>query len=280
MTTSPAAPTRGAAASPVRKVPLPLVARTLTVRRVDDLSASLRRIVLAGPELEGFASDGPTDHLKVYFPAGPDARPALPALVDGHWTDGPGIVQRDYTVRTFDRSAGEVALEMVAGRHGPASRWAAQAEPSQMLGLLGPRSSKIVPLDRDWYLLAADEAGLPALRNWLDRVPVTARVKAFIEVDGPADEPSLPPHPRLEVTWLHRGDAPAGSTTLLADAVAGARFGAADGAGWIWAGGEASAIRAIRRHLSSDRGLDRSSFAMTGYWRLGVAEFDHHSPDA
>ncbi|WP_024286134.1 siderophore-interacting protein [Cellulomonas sp. KRMCY2] len=280
MTTTPTAPAPGVATSPVRKVPLPLVARTLTVRRVEDLSDSLRRIVLAGPELEGFASDGPTDHLKVCFPAEPDARPVLPTLVDGRWADVPGVVQRDYTVRTFDRSAGEVALEMVSGEHGPAARWAAQARPGQELGLLGPRSSKIVPLDRDWYLLAADEAGVPGLRNWLDRIPATARVQAFIEVGGPTDEPPLPDHPRLEVTWLHRGDAAAGSTTLLPDAVAAATFGTELGAGWVWAGGEASAVRAIRRHLGVERGLDRGSFAMTGYWRLGVAAFDHHSPEA
>ena len=40
------------------------------------------------------------------------------------------------------------------------------------------------------------------------------------------------------------------------------------------------AVRAIRRHVVNDRGLDRTSFAMTGYWRYGVANFDHKSAEA
>jgi hypothetical protein len=36
-----------------------------------------------------------------------------------------------------------------------------------------------------------------------------------VEVGGPDDEVSLPQRPGLAVTWLHRGEAPGGTTALV-----------------------------------------------------------------
>jgi NADPH-dependent ferric siderophore reductase len=41
---------------------------------------------------------------------------------------------------------------------------------------------------------------------------------------------------------------------------------------YAWLAGEAAVIRTLRRYLVSERGLDRSSVAFMGYWRLGRAE--------
>ena len=125
-------------------------------------------------------------------------------------------------------------------------------------------------------VLAADETGIPALLNWLDRRPAAARVDALIEVDDDADHLPLPARADVSVTWLHR-EGPAGTTTLLLDAVAALDL--APGDLWAWAGAEASAVRAVRSHLA-ERGIGAQHAAMTGYWRRGVANFDHHSPEA
>lgn len=293
----------------VERVRHPLVARRLAVVRTEDLSPTLRRVALGGPELAGFASHGPADHLKLVVPAEPGAELVMPVLEDERWVnrDAPGLVYRDYTVRTFRPDDGELVLELVVGDHGPASRWAATARVGDQVAVVGPRGSALPPLDRDHYVLATDETGVPALANWLDRLPPSARVTAIVEVGRPGDEVDLPSVSRTQVTWLYRGDAPAGTTTLLADAVgralasrteaagaAGTAAGrGADGApvadgvpgadgvpsSWWWAAGEASQVRAIRTMLT-EAGVGRDSFAMTGYWRRGVENFDHHSPEA
>jgi NADPH-dependent ferric siderophore reductase len=41
---------------------------------------------------------------------------------------------------------------------------------------------------------------------------------------------------------------------------------------YAWVAGEASTVRAIRRHLVSELGHDRRSVAFMGYWRMGRAE--------
>ncbi|MBC7292056.1 MAG: siderophore-interacting protein [Actinotalea sp.] len=285
MSSTPAPPPSGAPstpASPVRRTKLPLVARRLQVLRVEDLSASMRRVALGGPELAGFRADGPTDHAKVWFPPDgrPDDAPLLPSEVDGAWVAPDGATSRDYTIRTVDPAAGEVVLDMAVHAHGPAGHWAAQARPGQQLGLLGPKTTKIPPMDRAWYVLAVDETGLPGVQNWLEQLPEGPDVHVLAEVGGPEDEIALPARAGTQVTWLHRGTAPAGTTTLLADATRRTLQALPDDAeGWLWAAAEAMVVRAIRGHVA-ERGIDRRSCGMTGYWRLGVANFDHKSEDA
>ena len=265
----------------VRRVPLPLVARRLTVHRVEELSPTMRRVALGGPDLAGFEAHGPADHVKVFFPHDDGDGVTMPVLEDGRWVnrDDPSLVYRDYTVRTFDPAAGELVIDMVVHAHGPAGRWAAQARPGLVLGTLGPRGSMLVPLDREAYLLAADETGLPALLNWLDRLPEQAYVRALVEVGAPGEEIDLPGAARTDVTWLYRNGAAPGTTTLLQDAVRAALPTLPTASLWAWAAGEAAAVRGVGAHLAA-AGIGREAFAMTGYWRVGVANFDHHSPDA
>lgn len=290
-TTSTAGPVQDV----VRRVGYDLVARDLTVTGVAELGPRLRRVTLGGEDLVGFAAQGPGDHVKVFFPDAEGGVP-MPTVREGRWLDhgDPRFTYRDYTVRTFAPGDQALVLDMVVHTHGPAGRWAAQAAPGQHLGVLGPRGSMLPPLDRAHYLLAADETGLPALLNWLDRLPATARVDAVIEVDGAEDELPLHSTARLEVRWVHRAGRAAGTTELLPVAVNEAldRLGVPGSADalagvtttgpldlWAWAAAETSAVRAIRGLLTS-RGIGRDAFAMTGYWRRGVANFDHHSPDA
>lgn len=261
----------------MQRIALDARMRRLTVQRVADLSPSLRRVVLGGPELDGFACHGPTDHAKVVFPDEPGMPLRLPDLATWGGRQDPAFVCRDYTVRTYRPATGELVLDMAVHAHGPAGRWAAQAAPGDELGVYGPKTSKLPPVDRAWYLLLADETGLPAVQNWLEQLPADRPVRVVAEVDGPADEIALPARDGVEVVWAHRHGAPAGTSTALAAAVAAVDLPDA-GPGWVWAGAEAGAVRGVRRALA-DRGVDRSWLSMTGYWRFGVANFDHKAPE-
>ena len=46
----------------------------------------------------------------------------------------------------------------------------------------------------------------------------------------------------------------------------------APGRSYAWLAGEAAMIRDLRRHLVTERGLDRAAVAFMGYWRLGRSE--------
>lgn len=261
----------------VERVRHELRLRLLEVVAVTDLTPRLRRVVLHG-DLDGFTSASPDDHVKLIFPRPGEEAVVLPELgargiarPDG---DAAAAPMRDYTPRAFDPAAGTLTIDMVVHGDGPASTWAAGARPGAKLGQAGPRGSRVASDDFDWWLLVGDETGLPAIARRLEELPADARATVLLEVDGPTDELTLDTSADVRLAWLHRSGAPAGTTTLLEDAVRDLALPVGDG--FAWAGCEASAARRIRTHLREDRGLPKAYTKITGYWRLGSA--DHHDP--
>jgi NADPH-dependent ferric siderophore reductase len=43
---------------------------------------------------------------------------------------------------------------------------------------------------------------------------------------------------------------------------------------FAWLGGEAGSVRALRRHLIGERGIDRARIDFTGYWRPRLTQDD------
>ena len=179
---------------------------------------------------------------------------------------------RTYTACRFDPLALELELEFFLHGAGPAAQWAARCAPGDPVTVAGPPGTYRPNPAADWYLLLGDESSLPAIAAILDDLAPDAGVLARIEVDGAADEMDLKEPEGTEMAWLHRGGTAPGER--LAAAVSALDLPA--GRGEVWVGCEASAMRAIRRHLLSDRGLERSAIHTRGYWKLGAANHPDH----
>ena len=145
-----------------------------------------------------------------------------------------------------------------------------------MLGVAGPRGSHVVPPAFDWYLLCGDETVLPSIARRLEEFPAGARAIAFVEVADAAEEQALATRADLTLTWLHRDGAAPGTTDLLERAVRGLDFPPGDP--YVWASGEATSLRPLRRHLLHDRGLRPGVVHFSGHWKRGAANHDHHEP--
>jgi NADPH-dependent ferric siderophore reductase len=255
-----------------------MAVRRLTVVRTRDLAPDLRRITLGG-DLSTFASHGPGDHVKCFFPDPSTGELHAPRLTETGIERPVGVelISRDYTPRAWRR--GELDIDFVLhGDEGPASAWAARAVVDDPLVVAGPRGSHLPPVGAAWYLLGGDETALPALGRWLDILEPDAVVAVLAEVAGPAQERYLDEAVRRghTITWLHRGDAAPGSTTLLADAVHD--LDVPEGPGFAYFGGEATSLRPVRRHLRGHLGMEPAQVDVSGYWKKGEAGHDHHAP--
>lgn len=263
----------------VELVRFPLKLRMLTVGRVVRLTPRMVRVTLVGDDLADFQSLDPDDHVKIFFPAPGATMPVVPTFGAGgpQLPEGsPRPIARDYTPRRYDAAAGELDIDFVIHGEGPASTWAAQAVPGQVLGVAGPRGSHVVPYTFDWYLLCGDETVLPSIARRLKEFPAGARVIAFVEVADAAEEQPLTSRAKVELTWLHRDGAAPGTTDLLERAVRELAFPAGDYYAWI--SGEASSLRPIRRHLLQERGARKEWLHFSGHWKRGTADHDHHEP--
>jgi len=202
----------------------------------------------------------------------------LPALSDeGRYVwppDDRRPTMRTYTVRRFDAEADELDIDFVLhGEHGVASAWAARTRPGDEAGVIGPGGRTVA--DADWYLLAGDQTALPAISVLLESLPRTARGHAYIEIPDPGEKQRLTGPPRLDVTWLQAdGHAPAGETPLVR-AVRHSEWPSGDRV-FAWASGESAMVRTLRRHLTTDRGTQRGSRLVIGYWKHGLRETAYH----
>ncbi|MFC3704069.1 siderophore-interacting protein [Devosia honganensis] len=244
--------------------------RLLTVAAVTDITPLMRRVRLEG-DLSGFASPGHADHIKAFF-FPPGTTPELPPIGPNGVQFAPGErpEMRDYTPRYWSVEEGWIDLDFVLHGDGPAAGWAAAAAPGQNLVIGGPRGSVVVPMAYDWYLLVGDETALPAIGRRIEELPRGARVLAFIEVENAAEEQAFDTEADLSLTYVHRNGAPAGTTTLLQDAVAAATLPAGEAYGYI--AGEVNMARAVRAHLTESRGFHPEWVKAAGYWHLGIAD--------
>lgn len=257
---------------------------TFHVVRTEQRSAHLIRVVLGGTGFDTFTPSGFTDsYVKIVFvPQGVDvAALPHPLTLDSFDTlpaDQRPVI-RTMTVRHADPTTREISIGVtVHGDHGVVGPWALEAQPGQLVYLMGPGGAYAPDPAADWHLLAGDESGLPAIAAALEALPADAIGKAFIEVAGPEDEIALTAPAGVDLTWIHRGgrgdlvgDDRAGDNAPLIAAVTGAVW--LPGQVQVFIHGEAQAVmHNLRPYIRKQRGVDAKWASISGYWRRGRTE--------
>lgn len=268
-----------AVAAPFRFFPLQ-VART---RR---LGPSLIRVTFEGEALRGLASGGRDQSLSLFLPHPGQEEPVIPLPGEedmyarlGAWRalpDDERAVLRSYTVREQRPDAGEHGeLDIDFAVHedgGPACRWAQKASAGDRVTVLGPATADNtavrfrLPEGADSVVIWADETALPAASAILEWLPAGLRAQVWIEVPHAGDRIEPETAADATVTWLVRGEgAPPAVEALRAAEFTGS-------APYAWIAGESGSVKALRRHLVNERGLDRRRVTFVGYWRKGLSE--------
>lgn len=252
----------------IQTVGYPVKTRVLRVTATTMLAPQLKSIVLSGPELEGFQSGSPDDHIKCFFPLDAGG-PVVPRL-------GPDGIQfpeerakpamRDYTPVRFDPAKQELELIFFLHDAGPGTDWAKAAEPGSELVIGGPRGSRIVPYNFDWYLMIGDETAIPAFARRLREMPRDARAEVLIEVQNDAMSVPLEHGPNVNVHWIQRLDARPGDPTRIQSAIKVLPFPKGDYFAWVI--GESTAVKSTAELLRTQFGAQKEWMKVTGYWDL------------
>ncbi|MFG2225121.1 siderophore-interacting protein [Streptomyces sp. NPDC048644] len=243
------------------------------------LTPHMVRITFGGPALADFRTGHRDQRGKILLPVAGQTEPLVPEDVNGAgwyaaWRSMPPEtrpVLRTYTFRAQRTEPDEVDIDFALhGEGGPAGRWAAAARPGDRVLLVGPAREDAGGVDfrpppgTGSVVLAGDETALPAIASILEGLPPELPVRVFAEVSGPDEEQALPGP--AQVRWLHRGHGP----SPLPEALREAELPSA--APYFWLAGEASVVKRLRRHLVSERDIDRGAVCFKGYWRRGLTE--------
>ena len=147
---------------------------------------------------------------------------------------------------------------------GPACSGACDLPLGAAVGYAGPRVDFTPCDDADWLLLCGDETALPAIAAIVETSMPREGVLALVEVGDATAEISLDLPPDAELRWVHRGDAPAATTTHLADALRTLTL--PSGVGQAWGAAESRVARGLRMVLRDERGLPPTHARARGYW--------------
>ena len=252
--------------------------RTVEVKRAERLTPHIVRVVFGGDELEGFATRGPAEHIKVFLPRFDEDRPILP-----EWgPDGPVFAEgqerplsRTYTPRIWNAERRELTVDFLMHGDGPGSLWADATRPGRIAVVTGPGGAYRLDANAAWYLIGGDESAIPAIGTILEALPASARTSVFIETEDALEEQELSSPASFGVAWLHRDSTEGAEPGRLLESAL-KRADLWRGEGRVWVGCEAGVMRDIRRHLLFEGGLAREAIDTHGYWKQGVVNHPDH----
>ena len=258
---------RSAPDVPLRREPPPF--RRVRVTHIEHVTPRMRRIVLAGADLDELVIDEPAASVRLLLP-GDDGWLELPTWTGNQFelADGSRAPIRTFTPRHHDPETKELTIDVVAHGPGAASDWATSVEPGDEVAVSGPGRGYEITTDAASYLLAGDESAIPAIDQLLEAMtaepPAECPITVLIEVADPSARLELHAGPSTSVSWLDLPADAAPGTTLI-EAVEGL----SELPDAIWVAGEAAAMQRLRTHLFDERGLTRSQATVRGYWKLG-----------
>lgn len=246
--------------------------REMTVTDVRDLTQHMRRIRFSGDDLSRFAKFGGM-HIRMLFPTGDVPDPLWPVLGGNGlpaWpADDRRPVARVYTIRALDVDKGIIDVDfLVHPGESVGAAWAMQAAPGMKVGIMGPVGRPV--RQAGWYVMGADETGLPALARLLETLPAETRGVAFVEIADDGERQEIDNATGIELYWLMRNGVPAGEDRLLAEAVRSVTW-PKDVSAFGWFAAEAAAAKLIREHWRGTLGLGREETLAAAYWRRGAA---------
>jgi NADPH-dependent ferric siderophore reductase len=255
------------------KVGYPGGIRELLLLRRQELSSAMVRLVLGGPDLAGFHSRVPEEHVRLLFP-GPDGELRLPTR-DGDTLRWPRPLptSREYTVRHHDPVAGELVLDVAVHAGGLASDWAVAAAPGDRVHVAGPPGGMVLPGGFGRYVFAGDLTAQPQIARYLEALAPDATGWAVLDVVDAAEEVVMTAPPGLEIRWVHRGPEPLRPGGAFEQALRALPLTGGPRT-FVWIAGEAGVVKTLRRWVRQDLGLPRSDHLVTGYWKRGVADYD------
>lgn len=247
----------------------------MEVVAVEDLSPTFKRITFGGDDFDLFQDSEAVDkYVKLLLPRDPEAGLTPPFDMDELRKTLPKDelpVRRTYTVHSIDQQSKTLKMDFVIhGADGLAGPWAEHAQVGDLLQFSGPGGKFQPNPQADWYLLAGDEAAIPAIGAALEAMDDNAVGHALIEVATEADEWNLTAPEGIEVTWLHRGGDFTPESTVIEQAVKNVPW--REGRVQAFVHGEREIMKSLRVYLNDERGVDRADLSLSAYWAYGREE--------
>ncbi|OIN09124.1 siderophore-interacting protein [Oceanisphaera psychrotolerans] len=228
--------------------------RKARVLSTEQITPHLQRITVGSDEFKGLTPAYTGNYVKVLIPR------------DGA-TDAELNVKtaymRSYTIRHVDPATGALTLDFVINMHqGPATDWAKAAKVGDNLAIAGPGPKKLDNLSHSHYVLLGDLTSVNAIKAYLEQLPASARIDAFVHV--PTKQDIIDLNTSRAVNWVvtHTPDTCMSSALNNLECTAQAPV--------VFMALEAGLVRKLKTRLDEQYAIPRGNIVASGYWKKGL----------
>ncbi|MGD1938919.1 MAG: siderophore-interacting protein [Cyanophyceae cyanobacterium] len=242
--------------------------RVITVKDSVKITPNMQRVTFTGDDLADFPENYESGYVKLLFSEQGGA------IASKEQVEQEKHRKRTYTIRGFSRDGNELAIDfsLHGSKNGPAATWANSTKPGDTILMGGPGPTKLVDNTADWFLLAGDMSGLPALACNLEQLPENAQGYAVIEVVSEADRQDIKVPDGVSIQWVIN-DKPGEKPNALLDAIQALTWKA--GTPYVWVACEFGAMKNIRAYLKDSRGIENNNIYISSYWKFDRTEEEH-----
>ncbi|RRN78065.1 siderophore-interacting protein, partial [Pseudoxanthomonas sp. SGD-10] len=248
-----------------------IVRSVLRVKQKEYITPHYIRITLSGDGVSSFSKMTVGANNKIFVPPAGAPEDIFPDYdySAGKWVYPSEEIRptiRTYTHRGISLEKNEMYIDFVAhGDNGPASAWASNAKPGDILGVAMKEKHEPLYPQADWYLLVADATGIPVISAILESLPASAKGVAYIEVPGIEDQQDIQTNADVEIHWI--ANPHPGLEVVLPEKVKSLALPEGSRFGYIAA--EFSSVKEIRQYLRKEKGWQRDEFYAFSYWKNG-----------
>lgn len=235
------------------------------------VTPNLIRILLGGDGIAHLNDNTSTDaYVKLLLPE-PSSGLTPPYDLDRLREETPELLPkvRTYTVRSWDRSTGRIALDVVLHGEGEvdgvAAQWADGAIPGDLVAMRGAGGSYTPDPAASFHLLIGDHSALPAIASSLEAMEPAARGLALIQLDHAEDRLHLSAPDGVEIRYVLEPREALVTHVEELDLVGTSGL-------QVFAHGERGIIKQIRRLLVTERKIPQEQISISAYWALGRIE--------
>ena len=175
-------------------------------------------------------------------------------------------------IRAFRREALELDIDFALhGDAGPASRFAMQVKPGDLLAISGPGGPDPMLQPTQHYYMVGDLTSLPAISAMAEVMPADAQGHIALLVPYQEDVQDLSLPAGVTLRWFI--GTPEQTEPLVAYFTA---LPMQEQASYFWFGGEEGLVVPLRRHVRRTLEVDRTRVYAVPYWRHGKDEEAYH----
>ncbi|MEL6438757.1 MAG: siderophore-interacting protein [Cyanobacteria bacterium J06621_8] len=246
--------------------------RSIVVKSSQKITPNMQRVTFTGDELADFPENYESGYVKFLFSNDGQVITDKNQFEQGKYRKD--YITRTYTVRGHSREENELSIEfsLNRGKAGIASTWAESAKPGDKILITNPGSTKLVNNKADWFLLAGDMSGLPALCCNLEQLPENAQGYAVIEIVSESDKQMLTAPDGIAVRWVVNPETGKNSGALI-DAIQKLTW--KEGNPYIWVACNFDSMKKIRAYMKKTRNIKSKNIYISSYWKFDRTEEEH-----